>query len=398
MSNTRPRWSSRTKLTIVLLLLGLGVILLYLFRAALAPFIIAVLLAYILSSPVGWLQKRLHIHRGMAILLTYLLLLIIIIVIPLVVIPPLAAQSSGLNLKFQRLLEEIDRLLGSRFTIVGQTIDLQTAFESATGSFQGLIEPLFSQSLRFAVEALSSLVWVIFIVVISFYLIKDSAALFQWLESLTPPAYQEDYRRLRGEIHLVWSSFLLGQITLALVVAAIFTVAGFVLGLPFAMAMGVLAGLLEFLPSIGHGIWLVLAVLLALFAGSTWLPIPNWAFALLIVGLHLFYQQFDLNYLIPRIIGRRVRLPPLVVILGIVTGALIAGVLGVVLAAPTIASARVLGRYVYANLLDLDPFPGTIAQPLPPPNPRWWRKTAQEGEQGGGELEEAGIVFKKRLH
>ena len=398
MSNTRPRWSSRTKLTIVLLLLGLGVILLYLFRAALAPFIIAVLLAYILSSPVGWLQKRLHIHRGLAILLTYLLLLIIIIVIPLVVIPPLAAQSSGLNLKFQRLLEEIDRLLGSRFTIVGQTIDLQTAFESATGSFQGLIEPLFSQSLRFAVEALSSLVWVIFIVVISFYLIKDSAALFQWLENLTPPAYQEDYRRLRGEIHLVWSSFLLGQITLALVVAAIFTVAGFVLGLPFAMAMGVLAGLLEFLPSIGHGIWLVLAVLLALFAGSTWLPIPNWAFALLIVGLHLFYQQFDLNYLIPRIIGRRVRLPPLVVILGIVTGALIAGVLGVVLAAPTIASARVLGRYVYANLLDLDPFPGTIAQRLPPPNPRWWRKTAQEGEQGGSELEEAGIVFKKRLH
>ena len=94
---------------------------------------------------------------------------------------------------------------------------------------------------------------------------------------------------------------------------------------------------------------------------------------LILIGLHLIFQQFDLNYLIPRIIGRRVHLPPLVVILGVVIGAALAGVLGVVLAAPTIASARILGRYVYANLFDLDPFPGEIAPPLPPPDPNWWR-------------------------
>jgi predicted PurR-regulated permease PerM len=68
--------------------------------------------------------------------------------------------------------------------------------------------------------------------------------------------------------------------------------------------------------------------------------------------LHLVYQQVDLNYLIPRIIGRSVRLHPLVVILGIVAGATLAGVLGIVLAAPTIASARVLGRYIRGYLVD----------------------------------------------
>jgi hypothetical protein len=94
-----------------------------------------------------------------------------------------------------------------------------------------------------------------------------------------------------------------------------------------------------------------------------------------VIGLHLFYQQFDLNYLIPRVIGRRLHLPPLVIILGIVGGALLAGVLGVVLAAPTIASSRLVGRYLYANLLDLPPFPGPVAEDLPPPNPRWWKKT-----------------------
>jgi hypothetical protein len=58
---------------------------------------------------------------------------------------------------------------------------------------------------------------------------------------------------------------------------------------------------------------------------------------------------------------------------------LLAGVLGVVLAAPTIASARVLGRYIYAELLDQDPFPGIGTQALPPPNPRWWRKAGVAG-------------------
>jgi predicted PurR-regulated permease PerM len=159
-----------------------------------------------------------------------------------------------------------------------------------------------------------------------------------------------------------------------LVVATIFTTVGLILGLPFALAMGVFAGILELLPSLGHGIWLVTASILALTAGSTWIALPNWVFMLIVIGLHLVYQQFDLNYLIPRVIGRSLHLPPLVVILGIGAGALLAGVLGILLAAPTIASARVIVRYIYANLFDLDPFPDSVVKPMPPPNPQWWRK------------------------
>lgn len=374
IQDLRPHWPPRIKLTITLLLLGLGVYLAYLFRTAIAPGVIAVLLAFILTPMVGWFQKRFRVKRSQATLLTYLVLLILITVIPLVIIPPLASQSSDLTLNFQQLLKEIEALLANPYKIADYTIDLRVAFKQATGSLQGMIEPVFGETLRFALEAISSVIWVIFILVVSFYLVKDAPGLFRWLDSLAPPAYREDFIRLREEINLVWTAFLRGQSTLALLVAVIFTIAGFILGLPFALAMGVLAGLLEFLTSIGHGIWLASAILLALFLGSTWLPIPHWAFALIILGLHIFYQQFDLNYLIPRVVGRRVHLPPLVVILGIVTGALIAGVLGVVLAAPTIATARILGRYIYANLLDQDPFPEAGEQTLPTPNPRWWRR------------------------
>ena len=72
------------------------------------------------------------------------------------------------------------------------------------------------------------------------------------------------------------------------------------------------------------------------------------------------FAQFDLNFLIPRIIGRQVNLHPMVVIIGIIVGASVGGVLGVALAAPVIASIRVLGRYVYCRLFGLDPFADSI--------------------------------------
>ncbi len=375
MNTPRPHWSSRTKIVVSLLLILVAVYLLYRFSVLLTPLVLAIVIAYVLSPLVNLFQRRLKIRRGFGILLAYLVMIAVLTALPMVLVPPLAAQSTQFNMDIQRFLRAAESLLASQYNIAGQVINVDAIFQQAIGSLQGVLEPVFGQTLGFVIDVLTSLVWVVFILVISFYLIKDWHLLRDWLVELTPPAYRDDFMRLREEINFIWSSFFRGQLVLALVVATIFTIAGFILGLPFPLTMGVLAGLLEFLPSIGHGIWLFIASLLALFAGSTWLPLPNWIFMLMIIGLHLIYQQFDLNYLIPRIIGRSVRLHPAVVILGIVAGAVFAGVLGVLLAAPTIASLRVLARYVYANLFDLDPFQVPVATPLPPPNPQWWRKT-----------------------
>jgi predicted PurR-regulated permease PerM len=184
---------------------------------------------------------------------------------------------------------------------------------------------------------------------------------------------------MRDEINQIWSAFFRGQLLLAFIVAVGFIAAGSIIGLPFAFAMGILAGILEFLPSIGHAIWLFIASLLAFFLGSTWIPVQNWIFMLIVIGLHLLFEQFDLNYLIPRIIGRRVHLPPLVVILGIVSAALLAGVLAIPLAAPTIASARIIGRYLLSNLIDMEWTPVSATQPLPPPKTYWWQRNHNKG-------------------
>lgn len=378
MNDTRPRWPFQVKLMVSLLLLAFFIYLLSRFHQVVSPLVLAVILAFILSPIVNFLQFRLKLARVLSILLTYILLLAVSLLIPIVFSPILGSQIKGLNLDFQQVSQEIQTFLGKQYLFGGQIIDVSTLLEQLSTGLRGLLEPFVGQTLTLVVEVVSSIVWLVFIFVVSFYLIKDNARLQNWIENLVPPSYQKDFRTIRDEIYQIWSAFFRGQLVLGFVVACIFTVIGFILGMPFALSMGILAGLLEFLPSIGHGIWLLTASLLALTFGSTWLPLANWAFTLIIVGLHLFYQQFDLNYLIPRIIGKRVRLSPLVVILGIVTGAVLAGVLGILLAAPTIASARVLGRYVYANLLDMDPFPVTMTQSIAPSESYGWKRSKKD--------------------
>ena len=387
MNQIRRPWLPRTKLTVSLLLLALFVYLIPRFSVVIPPLIFAVIIAFVLTPFVDRLDRRLPLPRWVITLLVYLLALALLVLIPIIFVPPLAEQITKINLDFQLILAQLEDLFAHQYVVAGQIIDGAEIFSQAVAVIQESLQPLFGHTLGFAFDVIESLVWIVFVFVISFYLIKDNAAVMEWMDRLPPKDLREDARRLRYEINQIWGAFFRGQLILAIVVAILITIMGFSIGLPFALAMGVYAGLMEFIPSVGHAIWLTTASILALFAGSAWMDVPNWVFALVLVGLHVVFQQFDLNYLIPRIIGRQVHLPPLVVILGIVAGAAIAGVLGVVLAAPTVASARVLSRYVFANLNDTDPFPEEITITLPPPDPRWWdmrRKTA-DGHKDGDE-------------
>lgn len=374
MSTQRPRWSKQTKMVISLLLLAFFIFLLAQFSVIIPPLIIAIILAYILSPIARFLNRRVRIPMALAILLADLVLLLFLGTLPVILIPTLVSQFEGINLDIQQLLARIELFMNDQIIIGNQILDVSSLLESLVNTLQELLQPVIGQTIDIAVEIVSSFIWIVFILIVSFYLVKDYDDFRQWIDNHVPSIYHADYIKLRTEINNIWGAFFRGQLTLAFVVGVIITTMSFLIGLPFALAMGVLAGFLEFLPSIGHGIWFFLASILAFFIGSTWLPVPNWAFAMLVMGLHGLFMQFDLNYLIPRVIGRRVNLPPLVVILGIVTGAVAAGVLGIPLAAPTIASARVVGRYIFSQLFDIDPFPDSIAPSLPPPDPQWWRR------------------------
>ncbi len=376
MKITRPTWSPLMKLSAIILLFSLAVYFLYKFRGGIEPVILACILAYVMSPLVNWFHRRLRMKRSVAILMAYLILLLIIGMILFLVFPMLFRQVRRLNLNVQELYLNILQIIGRNWVVFGVVIDGQRVLGSISGSLQDMISPLFGQSLGVLGRLLTSLAWIGFIIVASIYLVKDSEALGNWLLRLPPPDYRDDFVRIGYEIRTIWSSFFRGQLLLSVIVMGILTAIGLLIGLPYALLMGLVGGLLEFLPSLGHGTWLVLAIILALVRGSDLIPIPHWMFAVIVLIATTAFDQFDANYLIPRIIGRSVRLPALVVILGIVIGASVAGLLGVALAAPTVASMRIIGRYIYARLFDLEPFPVEEESftPLPAPDIRWWIK------------------------
>jgi predicted PurR-regulated permease PerM len=218
-------------------------------------------------------------------------------------------------------------------------------------------------------NVVTSLVWSVFILVISFYILKDQPKISRYAYQLTPPRYRSDARLLNAEINAIWSAFLRGQLLLSLIIGIVVGITMAIVGLRNAVALGALAGALEVIPNLGPVIAAAPAVLIALFQGSTYLPLSPFWFALLVAGLYALIQQVENNYLVPRILGSRLHLHPLAIIVAIVAGANLAGVLGALLAAPTLATLRVFAAYAYRKLLDMPPFPMSEEQGSNQPEP-----------------------------
>ena len=148
-----------------------------------------------------------------------------------------------------------------------------------------------------------------------------------------------------------------GQLVLGLVVGTVVWLSMWIVGHPSAGLMGLLAGLLEIVPTFGPVLATIPALITAMLQGSTWMPISNFWFVVAVLIIYIIIQQTENAYLVPRIMGRRLQLHPLVVFIGVLAGGLVAGAVGVLLAAPVLGTLRIVARYVYAKLLNQDPFP-----------------------------------------
>jgi len=114
----------------------------------------------------------------------------------------------------------------------------------------------------------------------------------------------------------------------------------------------VLAGVMEVVPTIGPIIAMIPAVFIALFQGSTRLAIDPTVFAVVVVIAYLLIQQSENHLIVPNVLGSSVNLPPIIILFGAFAGASLAGVLGIFLAPPVLATARLIGEYVLNKLFE----------------------------------------------
>ncbi|GMQ78820.1 MAG: AI-2E family transporter [Anaerolineae bacterium] len=363
-----PHWRNSTKRLVVTILVVLALLLLYRVRVLIIPLIMTTVLAYIVLPAVDFLHERTKLSRNGSIAIIYLLIATILIAIPASTIPQLIAQGNSLIANTPRYISQIGIFLSEPFTMgdISLPIDelpLEDVYGSLSNNLLDIVRAVGPQGFSLfgtvATATLSTVAWILIVFVLSIYLVKDYSVLWDSIVALAPATYQFELQRLGSETRVIWNSFLRGQLILGFIIGVSTTLSLLLVGLPNAFLLGLLAGVLEFIPNIGPIIAAIPAVLIAIFQSEeSWLGSivsPFW-FALIILAIYAVIQRVENMYLVPRIIGRSLNLHPLVVLVGALAGASIAGIFGILLAAPLLATAKLLLMYIYRKLLDKPPF------------------------------------------
>jgi predicted PurR-regulated permease PerM/phosphoglycolate phosphatase-like HAD superfamily hydrolase len=356
------RWNSSTKIIVGSLLALTAILLLVTFRQMIAPTIVAFLFTFVLSYPVSWVQQRTGWARTTALLAVYTMAGLAILLGVVLIVPRLDTMVGSLQRTLTDLLSALQGSVESpAFELGPLRFSADEALAQADDVVAAILAFVTQNPAALARGLTTSIVSSVYVVVLTFWLVKDWYKLERFIIELIPADYQEEMRRLGNELAAIWQAFLRGQLTLALVVGLITWVCLLILGMPNAGGLALLAGLLEFLPSIGPAISGTIGTVLALFQGSTWMPVGNVFFAVIVGVVYAIIGQLEGVWLIPRFVGGRVKLHPAVTFVGIITGALTFGVLGILLAAPVIASSRVLITYISRKLTDREPFESEVA-------------------------------------
>ncbi|MBU0704015.1 MAG: AI-2E family transporter [Chloroflexi bacterium] len=372
MSEPVHRWGASTKRTVTMVILVLLALVIYRFRDVIPPLVIALLLAFILDPIADFFTNRVRLSRGMATGLIFLILIVGmlgVIAAPVTVVPSIQRAVNSIQIDFIRVITDIGDFLEQPVEILGYSLDLSDVFQEVSAMLRSFVKSVAQGTLDVVLNLASGAFWLIIILMITFYLVKDADRFIEQLDDLAPPGYRDDFVRLRQQITDVWNAFLRGQLLLGLAMVILTTVVCMAVGLPYAVVMGLIAGVMELVPNVGPIIALIPAALVALFQGSSFLPLGNFWFAMLVIGLYVVIQQIEGNVLVPRILGRSLNLHPLVVLIGIIVGGSLAGILGMLLAAPVLATLRVVGRYLFCRLYDRDPFAEPEEGEAEPPKP-----------------------------
>ncbi|MEN6392646.1 MAG: AI-2E family transporter [Anaerolineaceae bacterium] len=381
-SSSSPRWSSTTKIIVGLTFVAIVGALLITFRTIVGPLILAFVLAYLLHPIVDWLSKTLKISWRLSVNLIYLLIVLILI-------GSFTAAGFAITQQIQSLIGFIQRN-------VAAIPDLVTEFSKQTfklGPFEfnlaqydltyiidqilAVVQPMLGQAgsllSSFAGQAAETIVWSLFVLLISYFLLAETRRVSVQLSTVDIPGYSSDVRRLANELRIIWNSFLRGQLIIILLVILSYTILMSILGLRYAIGIAILAGLARFVPYLGPLVLWIVTIIVSYFQGGNYFGMPQIYYALMTVALGFILDLIFDNLVSPRILGKSLGVHPAAVLVTAIIAARLIGFIGLILAAPVLASFLLISRYMLRKLLDIDPWQGIEprTQPLEIPWEKW---------------------------
>ncbi len=382
-SPASPRWGSVTKLVVTLTAVVILGVLLVRFLGIIGPILMALILAYLLHPLAALLTRKLPVSWKLTVNLIYILILIILLSLLTWGGVGLIGQIQNLITAVQNYATQlpifIENLSHQVFTLGPLKIDLSNIdwvsigqqvlsyIEPALGKLGGLVGTL-------ATSAVSVLGWTAFVVIVSYFLLLESGGLREGILRIDIPGYTDDIRRLSQKLSTIWNAFLRGQLIIFFSKVISYTVLMTIIGVHYAIGVALIAGLASFLPYIGPAInWIVLG-LITYFQGANPFGFSPLIYTIFAIAVGLVIDQVFDNLVAPRIMAQTLKVHPAFVLIAAIIGANLFGLLGIILAAPILATLQLVGRYTARKLLDRDPWPPEEDIPQPPRVPRWLRR------------------------
>ena len=391
----QTQWHSTTKYIVGIGIVIFGIYVINLSSSVIPLLIVAGLLAVIVRPAIDWIHRQLGVRYGWAVTLVYTVLIFMVPTLFVLLIPALInAVNYIIDLDYEAIIQRSiawgeNTLIALKAVqmpsqaldiYIDQTVDmllteLQNAIPTTTPSpptMSSIVQSLgaaltttFGAAANLIGNVFSTVLLIIYIVLAAMYMNLSGRIYFDNLVAAIPDAYRPEITQLLHRLGRTWNSFFRGQLMLMLIIGVITWVGLTILGIPGALSLAIVAGLLEIIPNLGPIVATIPAVIVALLQGSTYLPLDPWAVAIIVLVFYLFVQQLENSFVVPRVLGDAVGLSELVVMTGVLVGATVWGILGALLATPVIASVYELLRYAYAKMNDTEPFP---AEPISPPH------------------------------
>lgn len=384
---TSPKWSSNTKLVVALSFVALIALLLISFRNILGPILLAIVLAYLLYPIITFIQKKIKVKWRLAATIFYVLILLILLGLLTWGGFTIFDQAQNLIKFLQNTLNNLPELLEKwshqtlqigPFTLDFSKFDLT----SLTQQLLGMVEPLLTRTGSLlgslASGAATTIGWMIFIILFAYFTTAETEGSPGRLIDIRIPGYASDLQRMGTELGKIWNGFLRGQLIIMLLTILVYTVLLGILGVRYYFGLALLAGLARFLPYIGPAIAWITYALVCIFQGTTFANLSPVMYAVVVVGIGMITDWILDNIVVPRTMGNALRIHPAAVMIAVLVGASWLGLIGMVLAAPVLATFKLLTNYATRKLFDQDPWEGIQKIPSNPPLPAWMVKLTEK--------------------
>jgi predicted PurR-regulated permease PerM len=334
MSVTDGR-TARVLITVLLFALGLGF--LYVARQTLMAFLFAIFFAYLMSPVVSHLEKLLH-GRGRAIAVIYLLLLGIVVLFFISMGPRIAHEGARLGQSLPALAQlssgQIAEELGQQHGWNGKAVDLLRDYLSSHGDEIANL----AQGVGLRVAQVAKQAWLLVVVpLLSIFFLKDGRAFSEILLDLVQSRPQRELLQgVLSDLNQMLAHFIRAQLTLAALTLVAYSAVLALMRMPYALVLGTIGGMLEFIPVLGPLVAGLIIVGVALLMGY-----KHWLIIIVFLGIWRLIQDYVSS---PRIMGHSMELHPLAAIFGVMAGGEVAGILGIFLSIPVMASLRIVFR------------------------------------------------------